>query len=41
MNDYLVIVSGGEYTVKATSKEDALTKIHEDERPWVLEVVEL
>lgn len=41
MNTYLIIVAGGEYKVTANSKEDAINKLDADERPWVLDVVEL
>lgn len=42
MNNYLILVSGGrDFTVTANSKEDAINTLPADERPWVLEVVEL
>lgn len=39
MKEYTVIVAGGSFTVKAESKEDALTKINPDELPWVIDVI--
>lgn len=41
MRNYLIIVAGGEHNITAISKEDALNSLPEDERPWVLDVVEL
>lgn len=41
MKSYLIIVAGGEHNVTANSKEDAINSLPVDERPWVLEVVEL
>lgn len=41
MKNYLIIVAGGQHNVNANSKEDALNQLPADERPWVLEVVEL
>jgi hypothetical protein len=41
MKNYLIIVAGGQHNVTANSKEDAVNKLPADERPWVLEVVEL
>jgi hypothetical protein len=41
MNEYLILVAGGEHTVKATSEEEAIQKLPESERPWVLSVHEV
>lgn len=41
MKSYLVIVAGGQHNVNANTKEDAINTLPEDERPWVLDVVEL
>ena len=41
MKNYLIIVAGGQHNVTANSKEDAINALPSDERPWVLEVVEL
>lgn len=40
MNDYIILVTGGQHNVTANSREDALTKIDPSELPWVLDVVE-
>jgi hypothetical protein len=41
MKNYLIIVAGGQHNVNANSKEEAINSLPADERPWVLEVVEL
>lgn len=41
MNNYLIIVAGGEISVEANNKEDAINTLPESERPWILDVVEL
>lgn len=41
MNNYLIIVAGGQHNVTANSTEDAINALPADERQWVLEVVEL
>lgn len=41
MKDYIVYVAGGQHEVKAYSREHAIEQLHEDERPWVLDVVEV
>lgn len=41
MKNYLIIVAGGQHNITANSKEDAINALPSDERPWVLEVVEL
>lgn len=41
MKNFLIIVTGGQHNVTALNREDALNKLDESERPWVLDVVEV
>ena len=41
MKNYLIIVAGGQHNITANSKKDAINALPADERPWVLDVVEL
>lgn len=41
MNEYLVILAGSQQTVNANSRDDAINKLDEADRPWVLDVVEV